>query len=207
MKIFNFFNSWPSEIDAFISVWCIGILLILLQAIFASKDGYLTKTQMREKGLRGYSFFQHGGIWANVFITSPIISRVLTHYSVSLDSFWVWIILVFTIIFTIVMGVKYAKDSHDAPEAHAHNGKTTIAGWIYGLYSVLGIWCILLFYLGQLKPTIEKEELVFMAILLSFFFVLGVIKFSPKWKFSASAKWQVFIEILILWVVTYLKFK
>jgi hypothetical protein len=105
------------------------------------------------------------------------------------------------------MGVMYAKGGRLIPEAHTHDGKTTIAGWIHGIYAVLGLWFILIFYFGRLSPQIAKEDFIFMAIMLTFFFPLGIIKFSSQWKFEKFAKWQVTIEIILLWAITYYKMR
>ena len=65
-------------------VLTIGVILVLAQGVFSYRDGYLTKKQMATRGIRhGWSFLEHGGMWADIFIISPLIAYVSSQHQLA----------------------------------------------------------------------------------------------------------------------------
>ncbi len=56
-----------------------GLFLVCVQGATSWMDGYLSQKQMKkELGIYdGWSFLQHGGMWADVFIVSPLVAYIL----------------------------------------------------------------------------------------------------------------------------------
>jgi len=88
------------------------------------------------------------------------------------------------------------------PEAHTHDGYTTVAGWIHGLYALLSAWIIVLFLISPFEGNIQEEHLLIIAVLLSIWATMGVVKFNPKWEWKNDNALQVVGEILTIWIVT-----
>ena len=180
-----------------------GIWLVLLQGAFSSVDGYLTQAQMRYRhGIKnGWSFMEHGGMWADVFIVTPIVAWVGSKYK--LDFSWGRLVLLGGAMVVVLIGVHYYElGGRVTPEAHTHHGKTTVAGWIHAVFAVAAIWICAMVYLNLTMPPVTKLDVIMISILLTPFFYLGVAKFSSRWVFAPAVKWQVAIEIIGLWLVT-----
>lgn len=161
---------------------------------------------MQRQGIRnGYSFMEHGGMWADVFIISPLIAYVVTNYDLPYISWWSAIAFCIAAIAIVAAGMQYSKNSIEIPEAHAHGGKTTAAGWIHGLYAVISFWILILFYE---TAVISPKTLFVLACILSVFLCIGFMGFSPRWSFKTvktGEKMQLAIEIIVVWIVTALK--
>lgn len=108
----------------------------------------------------------------------------------------------------LAMGSLYQINSITGePEAHAHNGRTTVAGWIHGVFAVPALWVISTTYFGLTKPTVSRIDLTAISVVLTPFLYLGVMKFNKRWKLDRFAKRQVAILAIVLWLVTILRLR
>ncbi len=187
----------------FFYIFFTGTVLVVLQGIAAWFDGYFTQAQMRSHGvMNGWSFMEHGGMWSDVFIISPIVAYIVSRYNVEYFSRTGFVIFGIAVVVSLAMGMMYQKNGITTPEAYTHDGITTIAGWIHGLFAIVAIWTCSLFYLGFISPVASKFDILLISTLLMPFFYLGVVKFSERWTFDLFAQWQVVILITGLWIIT-----
>ncbi len=186
----------------FLYVFSAGVVLVFVQGISSWFDGYLTQAYMRSHGVtNGWSFMEHGGMWSDVFIISPVVAYIVSKYDVEYFSQWGLIILGVALVVSLAMGAMYQKNGITIPEAHTHDGTTTLAGWIHGLFAVAAIWTCALFYLNLVSPSVLKFDVLVISLLLTPFFFLGVVKFSDRWTFDTIAQWQVAFETAGLWAI------
>lgn len=180
-----------------------GIVLVVVQGVSSWFDGYLTQAQMHSSRIRnGWSFMEHGGIWADMFVISPIAAYAVSRYQLAYFSRPGLVILAASVVLSLAAGYMYQQGGITTPEAHTHHGVTTVAGWIHSLFVVAAIWVCGMVYLNLTSPPMSKPDIIVISVLLTPFFFLGVAKFSDRWMFSTRAKWQVAIEIVGLWAVT-----
>lgn len=196
-------------------IFLTAILLIILQGIFAYIDGYLTRGQMIMRhgysAYSGYSLTEHGGMWADVFIISPLVAHITGTYRFAYMSWWSILILIGAVTITICAGYGYRQASVQNPEAHCHNGKTTMAGWIHGIFAAPTIWILVLFYFTPASPQVSKNDLVTASTLLTPFFFMGVVKWNRWWFLNFGNgnfgidQFQTFAGPMIVWTVTILR--
>ena len=149
---------------------------------------------------------EHGGMWADVFIISPIVAYVTTSFDIKVTSWWNTAIVILSIVTTLAALKMYAAGGIKNPEAFTHHGKTTAVGWIHGFYAAAATWAILTFYLTPLSPSPSRSQILVISCLLSpFFFILGVAKFNWKWRFEKPAVIQVVTLSAITWIVAIVK--
>ena len=181
----------------------VGIALVVVQGISSWFDGYLTQTQMHSRGVtNGWAFVEHGGMWADVFVISPIVAFAVSRYQLHFFSIGGMEILAIAIALSFAMGMMYQKNGLATPEAHTHDGKTTLAGWIHGMFAVVALWVCAMFYLNMTTPPVSRGDLVVFSLILTPFFYLGVAKFSKRWAFDRFAKRQVALEMIVVWSIT-----
>jgi hypothetical protein len=129
-------------------VFCSSIFLVLLQGWFASRDNFLTVPQMVwQKGFKqGLPFLYHGGMWADVFLISPLLAYMVGRYGYTWNMASVSWVFAFGLVASVVMHLGvYLRLPH--PEAHAYSGELTPAGWIHLPYMAACFTVIALFYL------------------------------------------------------------
>lgn len=199
--------------NVFFSLLAAGIWLVVIQGIFAWIDWYLTQEQLHARGVTsGWSFLQHGGMWADLFIISPIVAYTASRYELQYFDPGALFLLASAIMLTLIMGVIYQRNGMITPEAHTHDGKTTIAGWIHGFFAVVAIWICGMLFFGMTKSPVSHYDLIAMAVLLTLFFDLGVRKFSVpaygrNWFYDTPTRLQVLFEIAALWAVTFARIR
>ena len=186
----------------------LGWGFVFAQAIAAYVDGYHFQGQMRYRlPQEGYSLMEHGGMWADVFLISPITAYILSvrrecnlHF-VSVAGFAV---LACILVLFGFLGRGYAKASLKTPEAHAHHGRTTWAGWFHVVFATIAAWVIAMYYLSaEFKP--HSLEFCFVTLALSPFFALGAMKFNKRYKFDSQAMAQVTIGMIVLSAVCWFR--
>jgi len=180
----------------------VGVLFVIVQGIAAWSDGYLTQTQMRSHGVtNGWSFFEHGGMWADVFVISPIVAYSVSNYKLDYFSKGGLTLFAIALVVSLAMGYMYQRGGITTREAHTHDGITPLAGWIHGIYAVAAIWVSAMVFLNFTTPSVSRVDIIVISILLTPFFYLGIVKFSERWVFSPAVQWQVAIEIIGLWAL------
>jgi hypothetical protein len=187
------------DVATFIFVLAAGVVLVVLQGLLSWMDGYLTKDQMRSRGIAtGWSFFEHGGMWADVFLISPIQAYLLATYRIPYTSRWGLLTLACAAALALVMGRVYRRSGVKMPEAHTHDGRTTPAGWVHGAFAIFAFWTFMLFYLKQTSPPASVRDVLAVSILLIPFTFLGLAKFNRRWRPSFWDRWQITAEIAAL---------
>ena len=190
------------DIGIFFTVLGAGVALVFIQGFLAWTDGFLTKAQMRSRGVNaGWSFLEHGGMWADVFLVSPIVAYLLAKYRLAFTSIWGLLVLACTLVLMAIMGRRYRHTGVRVPEAHAHGGRTTPAGWVHGAFAVIAFWTCGLFYLNLTTPRAAVSDVVGISTLLIVFCFLGVAKFSASWRFTTPDRWQIGAEVAALLVL------
>ncbi|MES2436626.1 MAG: hypothetical protein V4519_01325 [Patescibacteria group bacterium] len=191
-----------------IPVLMIGLGLVLLQAVCAYLDGFLTQAQMRRRGImNGYSFMEHGGMWADVFVITPLVAFIMGNYKLPFYTGPGIITMMFLMFGAIGLGMLFSRQALEHPEAHTHDGQTTAAGWVHGLYAVFGLSVCVLFYLFPVVPQISTRDLLIVSSILTLFFPLGMMKFSKQWKPDRNFWIFLSIEVVALWSVTLVRMK
>ncbi len=186
----------------FLAILLVGVALVVVQGIAAWLDGYLTQAQMQSRGVtNGWSFMEHGGMWADVFVISPMVAYFMGKYRMDWSSAWSFVILAIALAASLALGYMYQEGGKVTPEAHTHDGTTTVAGWIHGLFAVAVIWTFGVVYFGLTNPPVSKFDIVMMSLLLTPFFFLGAAKFSKRWTLETQGKMQVGGGIALVWAL------
>lgn len=191
----------------FWAVWALGISAVLAQGIAAWVDGFLTQAQVSARGIaNGWSFVEHGGMWADALLIAPLLGFVLGSWKVHYASRTGLVTFVAALFACIIFGYIYQENGVVAPEAHAHDGQTTVAGLIHGVFAIFALWTLCLVYLGATTPDVSLRPLVFISCALTPFCFLGVMKLSARWTFDRTAAIQVAAELALIWGATVFRF-
>ena len=146
------------DVTLFIIVLYVGIGFVLTQAIAAWYDSFFTRTQLRTRGsAHGWSFLEHGGMWADTLIVSPIVAYIVATHSFAHDWRGVLVLGVFICIAS-VLGYLYVVSGRAIPQPHAHDNKTTFAGWVHNVYTVLAMWPVAMVYSNLVTPRMSSTE-------------------------------------------------
>jgi len=188
---------------SFFTILIIGVFLVVAQGIASYKDLCFTQKQMKwwKSNSVKYSFLQHGGMWVDFFLVSPAIAFIVSTYDLHYLSLWSIIILISVIVVTIKGIVKYELRGIYIPEAHTYNGKTTVAGWIHGIYAILAMWVFILFLVTPITPVASSRHLLWVALILTFVFYLGVIKFNHMWRWSREDAIEATSLTISVWLI------
>lgn len=176
--------------------------MVVLQGVAAWNDGFFTQRQLHKRGvLDGESFLSHGGMWADIIIISPLVTYILVDHKIILNTSSL-LLFSFSIFVSGVLGYVYYIKGVTIPHPHAHDGKTTLAGWIHNVFTVSALFVLLLPYTGFISPLFTASEFLWMAIALTVFFVFGIVKFDTHWRVQKFEVVQVVAEIFVLWLIT-----
>jgi len=179
----------------------IGIGFVVVQGITSHFDGYFSKAQLNSRGVVAWSFLEHGGMWADVFIISPVVAYALSKYRLDYTVYWGTGTFLFSALFTLIMVEIYRREGMKMGDHCTHDGVTTIAGWIHAAYAFIAICVMLQVFLGLTTPVVSKGDIVIFAIMLTPFFYLGVAKFSSEWAFSRQDEVQVAALTAGVWAI------
>ena len=194
-------------------VLAVALAAIAVQAILSHKDGYLIQEQIRKNRYldqwTAYSFMQHGGMWCDVFIISPLIAYLTHTYSFAYLSWLPLLLLVTCILLTLMALSAYAHSSFRIREAHAHGGQLTAAGLVHGIYASIAMWIICLFYLTRAQPRTSTADVILTSIALTPFFFLGAAKWDRRWfrqlRTDTFAKRQIIFGPILVWTIAIIK--
>lgn len=167
----------------FWKILLVGEGLVALQIWFAWRDGYLSQSQRRGKP-PAFVLLEHGGIWMDCLFLTPAIAWVASHNTIGYFSpIGVFYFVISALVWSLLL-VFYQRQSRKAPEAHAHDGETTVAGHLHGLYAILATWFALLYFFGGFKtmPSELDHLLMFGGLLTIPLF--GSVKFSKWWPWK-----------------------
>lgn len=187
----------------YITILLVGSVLVLIQGLSSFLDGFITQSQMIDRGvMNGYSFMEHGGMWADFLIITPTVAFIVNEYQLPYASTRSMVILAVATVGLVLAAYQWQQLAAFTPEAHAHNGYTTVAGYIHLIYAIISMWIIVLFLISPYWLNVQKHHLIIIAVLLSIWAILGVMKFSPRWTCENGIKIQVAVEVFIIWVAT-----
>ncbi len=163
----------------------IGEALVALQGLVSWNDGYFSAPQMQRKGYRGYSFLQHGGMWADFFLITPLVAYLVGKYNFAHTPTVALIFAAALILWNALAVFVFAPDGKAMPEAHTHGGNITAAGWILILYAGIATGIIAMVYLpGYATPPISNVDIMVVSAVLFPWLIIGVTKFSPEWEWK-----------------------
>jgi len=187
----------------FWTILAIGFAFVIIQGVCAYFDGYFSQAQIfKIHGIKNaYAFIEHGGMWADVFLISPVVAYIICTYRLPYLLKPGIFILFSAFVISLVGGVIYQEMGKIYPEAHTHFGHTPLIGWIHGVFAVAAIWICSMFYLTHITPK-PRFDMIAISIVLTAFFILGVMKFNPDWRWSKIAITQVSVLTILLWVIT-----
>jgi hypothetical protein len=187
-------------------IWLVGTVLVVIQGVLSYFDGYFSRRQMLRRGVsNGWSFLEHGGMWADVVVISPLVAYVLSHYRLNWNTWYGIALALGAILISVFLGKMYAEAAKTTPEAHTHDRRTTPAGWVHGLFAVTGVWVMAMFFFTPLDPKVSPRDILIVAGILTPFFMLGVMKFSRRWRFERFARYQVLVLTLAVWIAAWVK--
>lgn len=180
--------------------------LVFVQCFAAWGDKYLSKRQLAERGIKGYALLDHGGWWADVFIISPLVAWIASSHRLPYWSSSGEAALLVIFLAVWCLGSLYTEVGLKTPEAYTHDGRTTVAGYLHGLYAVICIWNVILSCFADVQPKVTRGEALATAIALTPWAYLGVAKFNKElWKFGRSERLQTATAITIIWIVTFVR--
>ena len=192
--------------ERFLTVYVVLQCLVIGQVIAAYFDKRLYHWQMTKRGVGGYSLTDHGGIWFDLIVMSGLTAYIVGIYEMDYASLYGLLILGMVVAGLLAAGCGYRKAAIDfGGEAHTHDGRTTLAGWLHGVYAMCVAWTMTLFYLLPVSPLASTKDILMVTSVLTPFFYIGTVKFSIQWKLNRSAKRQTIIGIVIVWAVTLAK--
>ncbi len=169
------------------SFWlCIGLQLVFLQFLASLFDGYATRAQMKKKKAKGYAFTEHGGMMADILIVSPVVAFIMSAYRFDYLGRFSIIAAAVSVVCVFFILRAYRAWGKEMPEAHAHSGRVTEAGWIHAVYAAWAIWAVIMFYFGEADRPITKTEVAIVTLAFMPWCVLGQVKFSPHWRLKKS---------------------
>ncbi|MHB1770019.1 MAG: hypothetical protein ACYCPH_02990 [Minisyncoccota bacterium] len=130
----------------FYGVLIIAEAMILLQALFAHRDGFLTPRQMvLVAGVdEGLPFSAHGAMWGDAFLISPLVAAIVARWSAEWSEQAILMSVTIGIIASLVMHDGYKKSPF--PEAHVRSGHLTATGRVHAVYMAAVIAVLLLYY-------------------------------------------------------------
>lgn len=192
----------------FWTIWLCGALIVVIEGICAHWDGFLTQAQIAYfyRFHKAYSFMEHGGMWCDMFVLPPIVAIAISNYHLAYMSWQSAGFVGVSVAIMLYFHHSY-KTTAAIPEAGRHHGKVTPMGVIHGFYAVITMWILFLFYFCPISPVMRKSDLLKVSAGLMILFVIGVRKFSRKWKWATIDTIQVSIAWIIILIVTAYKYR
>lgn len=198
-----------------IGILLFGWSLVIVQVFQADADNFLRRYQMnRREGLSpeaGYSLMEHGGWWADLLLITPLAAYIVNRYDLQYASLRSILFMIISVAVAQKFGRIYSRASHFTPEAHVHWGETTPAGRTHGLYAILAMWIIGLFYFAPLATRIAPADLYLVSAILTPFFFVGAAKWNYRWfaglKNDKMGILQSIVGPLVVWGVAIARIK
>ena len=162
----------------------IGVLLVLeamvyIEALIAFKTQYFWRHEPPQtpKGVVPGFFLEHGGMWGDALIISPLVAHICATYAQQWSGGKFLGTFAISILIGIGMMAQWLKGSHKVWDVFHQAGKVKAAGWIHFFYMIACLTAILLFFIGS-KASTEDANIV--AVGLAIHIMAGVIQ--PEWK-------------------------
>lgn len=128
-----------------------GIGLVILQFGYANMDNFLTVPQMFLKGFeRGLPLIYHAGVWGDLLVVTPVAFWIVYAYSGRWSLSGIFISSLIGLVLTVAMVIFWISlTKHGLPEALAHGGKLTNAGFFHALFMFGAATIFLLFFFNS----------------------------------------------------------
>ncbi len=177
----------------FALVMFLGEALVALQGLVSWNDEYFSAPQMQREGHRGYSFLQHGGMWADFFLITPLTAWLVGKYNFAHTPTVALIFAAALVLWEALAVFVFVPAGEIVPEAHTRGGHITAAGWILILYAGIATGIIAMVYLpGYTMPAVSNADIIIVSVVLVPWLILGVVKFSSAWRMSG----QIFTQMV-----------
>jgi hypothetical protein len=175
--------------------------LVLAQALFAYQDGFLTASQMLQKGTKsGLPFLWHFGMWGDILLISPLSALIVAYYSKQ----WTPASLALSgVLGLAISGVMHWMYTFSAmPEAHIQAHQLTRAGMVHLIYMALTLTIFLQLFLFTPHITARAlgviSALVFLHVLAGMHIVLGILAILTPLEWYGGRPFQSIIGWLII---------
>ncbi|MDP1689095.1 MAG: hypothetical protein Q8L47_03110 [bacterium] len=189
------------------TIFKIGMMLIVLQAVLAWLDNHLTRAQVLTASGRpnDFSFFEHP-IWLIDTALSLLAAYLYLHLQLDVSSAAGIGTAIFTLAVVVGMIEMWRRGGITVGDHCSHGGVVMLAGFYHGIFFYGMLLYFLQIYLGVTTPIASGPLLFWLSIFFTFFLPLGVVKFSPRWHWNAEAIGQtVGLEVLV-WGTTYYRY-
>lgn len=183
-----------------------SVMLVIMYGLFAlmALDSYRThyfgSWQIRPKTLKKEGFFvEHSGMWLDVVMVSWLVPVLMDKCWRNWSGFEITVAVMVSIFITAFMLHKWRLDGKDMEEAFVQKGQLTTAGWIHGLYMIIAISVVILYYCAT--PPAEANQcvdLVTIALALHITVSLAVPQLHSHGKVPAEVIGYIGIGIFVL---------
>lgn len=176
------------------------LLLVAIQYPLAYQDRYLSHAQLLHHGIiqaaklknpdiRVWSLLEHPGIWLD-WLIAILFGYVASKYS--FDYGWRGAAAGGASVgFIVVMLMMYGNISVMEPDHCAHDGHTTISGYIHAIFAGAIVWMGVQILFKMTTPSIEMSDILIIGMAFGVLFFVGPVKMSTEWRWSALAIRQV----------------
>lgn len=126
--------------------------LVLVQALLAHRDHFLTVWEMQSQGIsEGLPFVWHLGMWSDFLLISPLVAILIVRYA---ERWTLSKILSSTVIGLLAaIGMSWVYSLGNIAETHIHIHQLTGAGYVHALYMTATITSFILFYVFTPYPS------------------------------------------------------
>ncbi|MDE2116961.1 MAG: hypothetical protein KGI79_03750 [Patescibacteria group bacterium] len=152
-----------------------------------------------------YSVLQHGGILFDIAVFSWFVALLASAYRPVLWSPSGIAFAAVAVIVTLAANHVYLWGSWGMRDGLNIKGHTTMAGVTHVVYSLPVTWIILMTYFGKTERPVTWYALVATLVVLIALFIVGIIKFDPRWKWRPSDTIQVSVLSSLAVIATGLK--
>lgn len=173
-------------------------LLVLAEAWFAWRDGYLLMSQVRygvPEGMKVAVFIEHAGMWGDFFIISPIVAYILSTYSGRWEIRRLLKVVGCSVLVSLALVVGWTAASLHLYESMARGGYVTATGVIHTVYMVISFATIIMYY--RQTPSVSKRGVYGITALLMVHVGLGVL--FPSWVTYGTIFPSVWAVATALW--------
>lgn len=174
-------------------------LLVLAEAWFAWRDGYLLMSQVRysvPEGMKVAVFAEHAGMWGDFFIVSPIVAYILSVYGARWEIRQLLTTFGCAAVTGLALAITWTEANHHLYESMARGGYVTVTGVIHMVYMVISLTAIAMYYGTR---GVSRRSAYAITALLTFHVGLGVLL--PSWVTYGAIFPSAWAVALILWAI------
>jgi len=165
--------------------------VVVIEGILSWRYGLFTQAQadrMLPEDQEVLPFMNHGGMWGDFFIISPLIAWIIPAFSRKWGEGEMVICFIVALLIGAGMFKMWTDGSREAWDPFGQDGRATANGWIHFGYMVFCLTVVLLFYFGTAGTTGVERGIVTLALFVHV--VIGVLQ--PEfyvWGEIARGRW------------------